>query len=279
MHEKVGRKTKNKIKALVQITSAVMLFAIIFSTLVFGSNDEVDITNVFNDASHIRVVEETSKEKLDISRPMIALSFDDGPAYTYEGFNSTQEILNVLEYYGARATFFMCGTRVNEYNSTCLERELALGCEIGNHTYDHTRYGDDVTADDIKKASEIIKKYCGEYPTIFRCPGGIMTAKIQAECKKEGMPIAYWSVDTEDWSSQNVDLIYDNVMENAYDGAIILMHDIYPTTAKAVKKIVPELMKKGYQIVTVSELIKAKNDGDIQAGQQYIDSNTINNNT
>ena len=274
MHNKVVRDTKNKIKISIQLVSAVMLFAVIFSTLVFDSNDEVDITGVFSDASPYQI-----SKKIDRSKPMIALSFDDGPAYTYEGFNSTQEILNVLEYYDARATFFMCGARINKYNATCLERELSLGCEIGNHTYDHTRYGDDVTAYDIKKTSETIKEYCGEYPTIFRCPGGLMTSKIQSECKNEGMPIAYWSVDTQDWSSQNVDLIFDNVMKNAYDGAIILMHDIYPTTAAAVKKIVPELMKKGYQIVTVSELIKAKNDGNIQAGQQYLDSNTIDNNT
>lgn len=269
--------TEKKIKASVRIASAISLALLIFFVSVSERADYINANSVFNDSSPEH---HDSAGNIDLSKPMVALSFDDGPAFTYEGFNSTQEILNVLENHGARATFFMCGSRINEYNATCLKRELALGCELGNHTYDHTRYGDDVTQEDIKKTSEIINKYCGSYPTIFRCPGGLMTQTIQEECEREGMPIAYWSVDTEDWKSQDPDQIYEKTMDGVYDGAIILMHDIYPSTAKAVKKIVPALMKKGYQIVTVSELLSAKNDGvKATAGQQYIDYNTIYNDT
>ena len=164
--------------------------------------------------------------------------------------------------------------------SLCAAPVLIIQMLIGNHTYDHTDYGRKVTAKDIQKCNDTIKEKCGQEPTIFRCPGGIMTSTIQNECKQQGLPIAYWSVDTEDWKSKNPDAIYDKVMNNVYDGSIILMHDIYPTTVEAVKKIVPKLIEDGYQIVTVTEMLTVKNGGKApEAGQQYIDYKTINNNT
>lgn len=217
---------------------------------------------------------------IDPDKPMIALSFDDGPAFDYDGRNSTMDILNVLEEYGARVTFFMCGARINDENKRCLMKEIELGCELGNHTYDHKSYGSSVKSSDIVESSNAIKNACGQLPTLFRCPGGLITPSIREECRKEGMPLAYWSVDTEDWKSQDADKIYKEVMENAYDGAIVLMHDIYPSTASAVKKIVPKLIDDGYQLVTISEMIAAKNDGEPpQPGQQYVDCNIINNRT
>lgn len=218
---------------------------------------------------------------IDVKKPMIAITFDDGPGYP-EGKdgNPTEIILDVLEEYNARATFFMVASRINAQNEKCLKREIDLGCELGNHTIAHSHYGKNVTASDISSCSEMIKKKCGQLPTVFRCPGGTITKTIQNECVKEGMPIAYWSIDTEDWKSKNPELIYKIATSNAYDGAIILMHDIYPTTAQAVQKIVPKLIEDGYQLVTVSELLTAKNDAKPpQAGQQYVDYKTINNNT
>lgn len=217
-------------------------------------------------------------ENLDPNKPMVALTFDDGPSYAGEN-NATERILNTLEKHGARASFFMVGSRVNDANAYLLKKEIEIGCEIGNHTLTHERYGKKVTANDICKSSERIKQYCGKAPSIFRCPGGMMSSAIQEECRKEGMPIAYWSVDTEDWKSKNPKAIYDAAMDHVYDGAIILMHEIYPTTADAVEKLVPALIEDGYQVVTVSELIVAKTGKEPQAGQQYVDYETINNNT
>ncbi|MCC8074191.1 MAG: polysaccharide deacetylase family protein [Clostridiales bacterium] len=243
--------------------------------------DGDNIYGEWSDTVNVKIKQKVvMSEDLDTDKPMVALTFDDGPSYAQDdGKNSTEKILDVLEEYGARATFFMCGSRVNEYNSYLLEKEIEIGCELGNHTYDHTHYGDKVTAEDIKKSSDAIEKACGQAPTIFRCPGGIITSKTRKECVKEGMPIAYWSVDTEDWKSRDADKIYKKVMNNVYDGCIILMHDIYDSTAEAVEKIVPALIEEGYQIVTVSELIKAKTGEEPKAGEQYVDYETINNDT
>lgn len=214
-------------------------------------------------------------------KPMVALTFDDGPGYADRNNKiTTAQILDVLEKYGARATFFMCGSRINKSNEDLLKREIELGCELGNHTYEHTHYGSKVTANDISKCSEKIKSVSGQYPTVFRCPGGIMSKTIQKECKELDMPIVYWSVDTEDWKSKNPKSVFKIATTKVYDGSIILMHDIYPSTVEAVEKIVPKLIKDGYQLVTVSEMIEAKNGGNApQAGQQYTDAKTINNNT
>lgn len=220
-------------------------------------------------------------ENIDPKKPMIALTFDDGPGY-YDGNNScsTERILDVLEKHNAKATFFMCASRINSSNEDLLKREVKLGCELGNHTYDHKNYGKNVKPSDISKCSNAIKEVTGEKPTVFRCPGGIMSKEIQRECEKENMPIAYWSVDTEDWKSKNAKSVVKIATSQAFDGAIILMHDIYPSTADAVEKIVPMLIKEGYQLVTVSELIAYKNDGEApKAGQQYVNATKINNNT
>lgn len=245
---------------------------------------EFDGSKVYGEWSD--TADTTIKEKfvmgadIDPKKPIVALSFDDGPGFPYDGkASTTSQILDVLEEYGARATFFMCGSRVDKSNVECLKREIELGCELGNHTYDHQNYGKKVKPGDISKCSERIKERCGKAPTIFRCPGGMMSSVIKDECKKEGMPIAYWSVDTEDWKSKDPDKICDVVNKQIYDGAIILMHDIYPTTVEAVKKVVPKLIEDGYQIVGVSEMLAVKNGEMPTAGEQYVDYKTVNNNT
>lgn len=244
--------------------------------------DDKKVYGEWSDTSETEIKEKfVMGADIDPKKPIVALSFDDGPGYPCDGnASTTAQILDVLEEYGARATFFMCGSRVDKSNVECLKREIELGCELGNHTYDHQHYGKKVTPNDISKCSNWIKEKCGQAPTIFRCPGGMITSVIKDECKKEGMPLAYWSVDTEDWKSKDPNKIYDVVNKQVYDGAIILMHDIYPTTVEAVKKIVPKLIEDGYQIVGVTEMIAIKNGGEKPIpGEQYVDYKTINNNT
>lgn len=218
------------------------------------------------------VKKQVSEADIDPDKPVIALSFDDGPDMN----GSSKKILDVLEKYNARATFFTVGENA-EYNPENLKRKVQLGCEIGNHTYNHKHYGKDVTASDIIKCSDVIEEIIGIRPTVFRATGGITTSEIKKVCKQEGMSLYYWTIDTEDWKSRNTNKILKEALK-AKDGDIILMHDIYPETAKAVKKLIPKLQKKGFQFVTVSELVKIKTGEFPKNGIQYVSGSQIKSN-
>ncbi len=208
-------------------------------------------------------------QEIDPSRPVVALTFDDGPSLN----NASESILNTLEKYGVRATFFVVGENA-EKNAQNIKRKAELGFEIGNHTYSHKHYGKDVTKQEIVKCSNIIEKITGSRPTVFRATGGITNANIKKICKKQGMSLYYWTIDTEDWKSKNAKKVLKEALK-AQDGDIILMHDIYPSTAKAVKKLIPKLINRGYQFVTVSELVKYKSESAPKPGVQYLDGDTI----
>lgn len=211
---------------------------------------------------------------IDPNKPMVALTFDDGPGYN----EASDRILGIFEKYKAHATFFMVGTNA-ENNAGNLKRKVAAGCELGNHTYNHKHYGSDVTASDIQKCSDAIFKACGQRPTVFRSTGGNTVDSIRSECAAEGMPLVYWSIDTQDWKTKDAEKTYSAVIDHVKDGDIVLMHDIYIPTADAVERIVPELIKRGYQLVTVTELIQMKTEKNPVPGQQYVTAEKINNNT
>lgn len=211
---------------------------------------------------------------VDPNKKMIAITFDDGPGYN----KASDKICDTLEKYNVRATFFMVGTNAKN-KSKNVKRKVKLGCQIGNHTISHKHYGKNVTKSDIVKASNAIEKACGVRPTAFRSPGGTTNDNIRKWCKDEKMPLYYWSLDTQDWKYRDSKKVYNKVMKNVKDGDIILMHEIYDTTATAFAKMVPELKKKGYQFVTCEELVLAKSGKRAKAGTQYVNGKTIKNTT
>lgn len=237
--------------------------------------DKKRVYGPWSDIASVKIAEEIKLPNgLDPNKPMVALTFDDGPGYN----SASDDILDVLEKYNARATFFMVGENAASHPKN-LQRKVALGMQIGNHTYDHSHFGKNVTANDIKKASDAIYKACGVYPTAFRSPGGNTTDAIRTECTKEKMPLYYWSLDTNDWKYRDANHVYNAVMKHVEDGDIILMHEIYPSTADAVKKMVPALIKQGYQLVTCDELVQAKTGKYPKYGTQYVDGDSIRNET
>jgi len=229
----------------------------------------------WSDAQSVEIAEKVEMASdVDPSKPMVALTFDDGPGYN----GASDKILDILEQYGARATFFMVGKNAKDHPKN-LQRKVDLGMEIGNHTWDHNHYGSAVTASDIKQCSDAIYGACGVYPTCFRSPGGNTTSTILTECASEKMTAYYWSLDTQDWKSRDANKVYYKVMDNVQDGDIILMHEIYDSTAQAVEWLVPELIKQGYQLVTCQELVYAKTGEMPQTGHQYMNGTTIKDKT
>ena len=208
---------------------------------------------------------------VDVTKPMVALTFDDGPDYA----DYTERILAVLAKYNAHASFFQCGHSAADLPEK-ITSMLEGGHEVACHTYDHTHYGTDVTAEDIVSADDAIEQACGQRPTAFRSPGGMTTDLIRDICVSERMPIFYWSIDTEDWKSRNADSVCDIVMNYVKDGDIILMHNVYESTVEAVERIVPFLAKEGYQMVTVSQLVQAKTGKPPVPGTQYVTATITN---
>lgn len=236
--------------------------------------NEQKINGKWSKIKNAKVLDAAGIAKVDATKPMIAVTFDDGPGYN----GASDKILDVIEKYHIKATFFMLGLNSSKLTKN-VKRKVALGCQIANHTYNHEHYGKNVTPNDIIKASDAIEKACGVRPTAFRSPGGITTELIRNTCKQEKMPLYYWSLDTQDWKSRNADKVYNAVVKNVSDGDIILMHEIYGSTADAFERMVPVLLKKGYQFVTCDELVAAKSGKKPEPGTQYVDGKTINNKT
>lgn len=192
------------------------------------------------------------RKDLDKNKPMVALTFDDGP-YT----PVTKKILATLEKHDQRATFFWVCNRIPRYESS-VEQAYSQGCQIASHTFGHvilTKLKKKKSIlDQINKANRQVNKVIGCDTTALRPPGGAVNSKVKKTVK---VPMICWNVDSEDWKSRNTKKILQRC-KSISDGDIILMHDLYPTTAKAVEKLVPQLKKKGFQMVTIDELFYYK---------------------
>ena len=198
---------------------------------------------------------------IDPSKKLVALTFDDGPS------EYTKRILRTLKQYDSVATFFVVGNRVELFEDV-LKEELEIGCEIGNHTYEHkvlTELNAEQIWLQIFRTNEAVKKVTGEYPTLMRPPCGFDNGSTNCII---AMPLILWSVDTKDWQTQNCYCSVQTVLENVKDGDIILMHDMYEASAEAVETIVPSLIAEGYQLVTVSELAEYRGM-ILQEGEEY----------
>ena len=216
--------------------------------------------NYFN-KSYIKPVEPYKDlVEIDKEKPCIALTFDDGPKK-----GTTDKILDVLEKNNARATFFVVGEMVEQYPEL-VKRQFEIGCQIGNHTYSHpilTKLTLDEAKSQVSKTSNLVEKETGQPTKIGRPPYGSLNREIKVA---SGFEWFNWSIDTYDWKTRDVDYIYNRIMNNAKNGSVILMHDLYPTNVQAVQRAVPELVKKGYQLVTMEELIEVKGGADKISG-------------
>ncbi len=191
------------------------------------------------------------KKNVDIDDKVVALTFDDGPS------KYTAKILDVLKKYGASATFFLVGNKVDFYGDI-LRRMLNEGSEIGNHSYDHkrlTRLSKEDFQIEINKTQEAIKKLTGFTPTLFRPTYGGYTKTLKSYTD---LKFVLWDVDSRDWQVKSTDKILKNILPNVKSGSIILMHDNHEYALKALDKIIVNLKNQGYKFVTVSELLELK---------------------
>ena len=191
--------------------------------------------------------------KIDMSKPLIALTYDDGPQTSVGN-----RIMDIMAQYGQKCTFFMVGDRVASRASE-VQRMVAEGHEVANHTYGHVylnKVGADTIRSQVDKCNTVIAQAAGVAPAVMRLPGGNKNSTVLANIN---MPIILWNIDTRDWATRNAESTKAAVIGKVKSGDIVLMHELYESTADATSVIVPTLAEQGYQMVTVSELAALKN--------------------
>lgn len=207
-------------------------------------------------------VYQTAGRKINPNKKMIALTFDDGPSASV-----TPKLLDVLKKAKVKATFFMLGENATK-NPQIVQRVKEEGHQIATHTYGHLsliRLTEDEMLTEVAKSIWAIEDAGGGTPTLLRPPYGNVNDLVRETLQ---LPLINWSVDTLDWESKDAKKIYKKIMDNTSDGSIVLMHDLYSSTVKAIEKAIPALKKKGYQFVTVDELFELKGY-QLEFGQVY----------
>ena len=192
---------------------------------------------------------------VDTAEKKIALTFDDGPHPRY-----TDAILKILAENDIKATFFEIGINIKQYPKAT-SHVIAAGHEIGNHTYSHTTMkhlsGKELQAE-IEQTDQLLRELGYEQVSLFRPPQGICTDVLFDVMGRTGKRAILWNIDTLDWAHRSSDEIVREIEKHVGGGDIILFHDYISgenTTIPAVKKLIPALKARGYQFVTVSELM------------------------
>jgi peptidoglycan/xylan/chitin deacetylase (PgdA/CDA1 family) len=199
------------------------------------------------------------------AKPMVALTFDDGPS------EYTSRILDVLQQYGGRLTFFVMGEFVEPHKSKVL-RALHMGCDIISHAWthhDYTKLSKRAIRKQLFDTIAVIADVTGTVTPLFRPTYGYVNEKLEKVATKLGLAMVNWSLDTMDWRNKDADIIYSTIMNEVKSGDIILCHDVYDSTAEAMSRVIPELIEQGYQLVTVTEMLNHKYGG-IEPGRLYL---------
>ena len=195
---------------------------------------------------------------IDLEKPVIALTYDDGPQGDYEG-SSSNRILNVLEQNKAHATFFYLGQKINDASKGEIVRAHNLGNEVANHSFTHANLSqltEEELRSEIDQTSSLLSEITGQDSFVLRPPFGSISKTMQEVVTE---PMILWDIDTVDWNNATTaNDIIEKVKANVKDEAIVLMHEIYDHTAEASEVLVPYLINEGYQLVTVSELSLVK---------------------
>jgi len=185
----------------------------------------------------------------------IALTFDDGP-HPY----LTAEILEILAEYGVQATFFMVGVNVKNYPEAA-RAVIRAGHEVGNHTYSHyhmNRIDQRTLSEELWKCEDVLEELCEYRPHLFRPPEGAVNGYVESCSEQEDYTLILWSLDTRDWEDKSAERIAETVLSRIQPGDIVLMHDYIgrgSQTPAALRVLLPKLLERGFEPVTVSSLL------------------------
>ncbi len=191
--------------------------------------------------------------QVNVDGPYIAMTFDDGPSSA-----NTPRLLDLAAKKHIKLTFFLIGENAARLPQL-VQRELAEGHEVGNHSYTHpdlARMSDAAVRSEIQKTQDAIIAASGYKPTLMRPPYGAMSARQRLWVNHDfGVKIILWDVDPLDWKRPGSSVVAQRIISGARPGSIILSHDIHSPTVDAMPQVFDTLLAKGYKFVTVSELL------------------------
>lgn len=194
-----------------------------------------------------------SYSQVSITQPVLAMTFDDGPHPTL-----TPKLLDILKERNIKCTFFVIGKNAKAYPKI-IQRMLAEGHEIANHTWTHcslTSRSDAQIRSELQQSEDALVAAANYRPHLIRPPYGAINTRIkQLMFTDFGYPTVMWSVDPQDWRRPGSSVVTSRLVNGAHPGAIMLSHDIHAPTIQAMPSMFDQLLAKGYQFVTVSQLI------------------------
>jgi len=189
----------------------------------------------------------------DPKKKQIAITFDDGPHPAF-----TPKLLDILKQYGVKATFFLVG-EMAEKAPDLVKAELAAGHDVGNHTYHHvnlTKIPQEDVATEIKACGDVIQQITGKAPHLFRPPGGDYSRRVAETMEALGYTMVLWTDDPGDYASPGDKVIETRVLDTISNGGIVLIHDGVQQTVDVLPQILTYLKDKGYEFVTVDEMMR-----------------------
>ena len=195
--------------------------------------------------------------KAQVSEKVIALTFDDGPTAF------TPQVLDLLQKYNAKATFFCIGNRI-EKDEKIFRRIVNEGHLIGNHTYSHSTkmgfFSTEKVKNEIAKTDDIIHRITGKSTPYFRPPFGVTNPNIAKALNETGHQVIGWNIRSLDTVIDDEDRILRRVLPRIQPGSIILLHDTSQKTVNVLEQILKGLQAEGYKMVTIEELKKIENE-------------------
>lgn len=257
---------KNFLKILLALTlSAAFLFAFACTkggngTQNSGNNQSSSSSGGQAEPQDFWDVSSVDLSHINPKARLIAFTFDDGPTAKTDALLSVFEDFNAKNTdFTAHATLFTIGSFITEENSAVLTRAVSMKFELGNHTYTHTNLttlSDEKIIDELKRTDEALKTFDGKAVHLVRPAGGHADNRVLS-CYRSTFINWTADLDTRDWDTSTTENdVYNAVSKNLTDGGIVLMHQGYDKTINAVKRLLPELKARGFQVVSVSELIK-----------------------
>lgn len=196
----------------------------------------------------------TTVNRVAVPDKVVALTFDDGPHGSL-----TPKVLDILRNNNVKGTFFMQGCNVSAYPQV-VRRMANEGHEVANHTWNHaylSKVPRERAEDQLQRTNDAIRNACGIVPVLMRPPGGFTNAGVASWARQRfGFTTIMWDVDTNDWRKPGTSVVVSRAVNGAKPGSIILVHDIHASTVSAIDAIVKGLKNRGYELVTVSELLR-----------------------